>query len=86
MDGIVTNKFFAENGKVKQEREASFCGVNYHSRGYYIVEPNSGRWYLHPDGKVKDGVNADSDKPAFWGTEDEAKEFFKEWRANILGT
>lgn len=57
-----------KTGSVKLDRECKFCGIEYHSRGAYICD-DGGRWYLHHDGLVKDGVNADSEKPAFWPTE-----------------
>jgi len=77
-------KIVANNGVVKLDIEARFFGKVNPSRGYYIVDPASGRWHLHHDGKVKEGVNADSDKPAFWDTEEEAALFLNEWKKRIL--
>lgn len=71
-----------ENGSVKRESDASFFGRKSPSRGFYIVDP-SGRWYLHHDGNVKDGVNSNSDKPAFWPTEEIATIFFEDWKASL---
>ena len=70
-----------KNGEVKREIDTKFFGRNRPSRGYYIVENVRGRWYLHHDGTVKDGVKHDSKKPAFWDSEDSANEFFKNWKA-----
>lgn len=83
MDAL--NKLMREKGFVKKEIEATFFGKEFPSRGFYIVEP-SGRWHLHHDGLVKDGVNADSENPAFWPTEESAVNFFEDRKLNIAGT
>lgn len=80
----IVNRIVAENGVVKLEEEATFFGRHRPSRGYYIVDPNSGRWHLHHDGTVKDGVKHDSEKPAFWETEEAANNFFNKWKEQVL--
>lgn len=79
----IVNAIMAKNGVVKLEKEAKFFGRHYPSRGYYIVDPDGYRWHLHHDGKVKDGVNSDSDRPAFWDTEEAANSFFNDWKKDI---
>lgn len=74
----------AQSGVIKKDVEGRFFGEDYPSRGYYIVLPGAGVWYLHHDGKVKNGTNADSGRSAFWPTEKEAKVFFSEWRAKVI--
>ena len=76
----VINSLMARTGEVKRDYEGKFFGKKYLSRGYYTVIPGAGTWYLHHDGKVKNGVNADSDTPAFWPTEKEAQDFFDSWK------
>lgn len=67
------------NGKVKKEIEITTFGRTYLSRGFYIVDTSNNIMHLHHDGKVKDGVAHDSDRPAFWDTEKEAQEFLDNW-------
>ena len=76
----VIDSLMVSTGEVKRDFECKFFGKKHPSRGYYIVIPNAGDWYLHHDGKVKNGVNADSDTPAFWPTEKEAQDFFDNWK------
>lgn len=78
MQNIVAN-MVAKTGTVKLELECKFFGIKYPSRGFYICD-DSGRWHLHHDGLVKDGVNADSEKPAFWPSEKDAQDFFDAWK------
>lgn len=78
MQNIVAN-MVAKTGAVKKEINSKFCGIERRSRGFYICD-DSGRWHLHHDGLVKDGVNADSEKPAFWQSEKEAQDFFDAWK------
>ena len=77
-------KMMAKKGTVKRDVEVRFFGQTRTSRGFYIVMPEEGVWYLHHDGLVKEGVNADSEEPAFWPTEDAAKRFFNAWRSKML--
>lgn len=56
--------------------------TSHSSRGWYIVSLVSGVYYLHHDGKVRSGVGAFSDNPAFWPTEEAAQAFLDEWREN----
>ncbi len=74
-------ELMAEAGMVKAEIDSKFFGQLKPSRGYYICEP-SGRYYLHHDGLIKDGVRSDSENPAFWETEEDANKFFNEWKSN----
>jgi hypothetical protein len=67
-------------GEVKQDLDFCFLGLIKKTRGWYIVTPISCVWYLHHDGLVKFGVNADSDKPAFWNSEEDANTFFDKWK------
>lgn len=78
----ILNKMMAETGEVKQEIDARFFGRNRPSRGFYIVE-STGRWHLHHDGTVKDGVKHDSGKPAFWDSKESANDFFENWKAKF---
>jgi len=78
MQDIVSSMLF-NTGKIRRDVEAKFFGKQYPSRGFYICD-NGGRWYLHHDGLVKDGVKADSEKPAFWPSEKEAQDFFDAWK------
>lgn len=80
MDQRMIYSLMARSGKVKRDIEAKFFGKHRESRGWYIVAPEHGVFYLHHDGQVKEGVNADSEKPAFWPTEQEAKGFFDTWK------
>lgn len=73
------NEMMVRGGTVKLDVEIKVFGEVKPSRGYYIVEPG-GRFYLHHDGKVKDGVHAGSDKPAFWDTEESADSFLNKWK------
>jgi hypothetical protein len=75
----------ALTGEIKKDRDATFFGDKKPSRGYYIVIPKNGTWYLHHDGIVKNGVNADSKKPAFWPTYEDAMQFFNAWKCKQLG-
>jgi hypothetical protein len=53
------------------------------SRGAYIVVNSS--YYLHHDGEVRKGVDAEGVEPAFWETVAAAQEFFDEWKgANFV--
>jgi len=79
--GNIIENLMANTGVVKLESEYTGFGKTLPSRGYYITTPcRHGVWYLHHDGKVKKGVQADSEKPAFWPTEKEAREFFDGWK------
>ena len=69
-----------EVGVVNKEIEGRFFGKNLVSRGYYITNPDSGEWYLHHDGVVRLGVGSDSEKPAFWETEELAETFLSDWK------
>jgi len=69
-----------DSGEVKQDLETTFFRILRKSRGWYIVLPLTGVWYLHHDGDVKNGVHNDSEKPAFWGSEEEAQSFFDSWK------
>lgn len=66
--------------KICYENKSKFLGKDFVSRGFYITD-HSGQFYLHHDGKVKDGVHAMSEKPAFWPTQKEAQDFFDAWKA-----
>lgn len=67
-------------GVVRRDMECEFFGVKKESRGYYIVLPDHGAFYLHKDGAVRNGVGSKSKEPAFWDTEEEAQEFFDSWK------
>lgn len=79
MENIIEN-LMANTGVVRQELEYTGFGKTHPSRGYYITTPCNGVWYLHHDGKVKEGVRGDSEEPAFWPTEEEAQTFFDNWK------
>ena len=70
-------------GRVRQELECEFFGRVRPSRGFYICD-ESGRWYLHHDGVLRDGVGSKSEKPAFWPTEKEAQDFYDNWKDEAL--
>ena len=73
----------ADGGEVNQEIQSKFGGLIQESRGWYIVLPSTGIWYLHKCGFIKHGVHADSTEPAFWDSEEEAKIFFDNWKAEV---
>lgn len=79
-------QLMSSSGIIKKEIHTKLFGKNIPSRGYYIVIPENGSLYLHHDGKVKFGVDAEGDKPAFWNTEADAEEFFNQWRSGVLST
>lgn len=62
------------DGMFEVKRDLEFGGEP--SRGWYIVKKHTdGLLYLHHDGKVKKGVTAYGDKPAFWPTKEDADYF-----------
>lgn len=79
-------KLMADAGVVKREEDLNMCGKIQESRGYYIVIPADGIFYLHHDGTVQNGVAAFSDKPAFWETREAATEFFDEWKRSVIAS
>lgn len=82
----VIDSLMANRGVVKRDIEATFFGKKLQSRGYYIAILGNHVWYLHHDGSVKEGVEAASDKPAFWPTESEAQEFFDNWKNALISS
>jgi hypothetical protein len=82
----VLDTLMATTGVIKRERDMKMFGKQRPSRGYYIVIPDEeGRWYLHHDGTVQEGVGAYTERPAFWETEADAIAFFESWKARHQG-
>lgn len=74
-------QMMVDYGVVKEDLEYVIGGKQKSSRGYYIVIPGDGIYYLHHDGVVRSGVIPPSGRGAFWGTKAKAQAFLNNWKA-----
>ena len=79
----IEESLILNNPIIEQEIALEVCQQSLPSHDWYITEP-SGKFYLHKDGYVRDGVRLSDINSAFWSSQEDAEEFFNQWRDKRL--